>query len=183
MDERALVVAAQKGDGEAFAELVCLHQARLRALVALSIPSRDEVHDLVQEAFIDAWKGLAGFDTGREFGPWLRTICRNRLRQFLRDRLPRRRRELALVDEALLACPAEADEPAADDRLAALRACLDGIADEHRRILELRFAGEQAVQDIAEALGKSPNGVSMIILRLKASLLRCIERRLGGLPA
>lgn len=179
MDERALVVAAQKGDGEAFAGLVRLHQARLRALVALSIPGRDEAHDLVQEAFIDAWKGLAGFDTGREFGPWLRTLCRNRLRQFLRDRLPRRRRELALVDEALLACPAAAEDDG-EARLGALRTCLDALPAEHRRVLALRFVEELAVQDIASALERSPNAVSMVILRLKAALARCIGQRLGA---
>lgn len=181
MDERALVVAAQGGDGEAFAELVVLHQARLRALVALSLPGRDEAHDLVQEAFIDAWKGLGSFDPTREFGPWLRTICRNRLRQFLRDRLPRRRRELALVDEALAAGP-PLEEDEGEARLGALRACLAALPEEHRRVLSLRFVEELAVQDIAAALAKSPNAVSMVILRLKAALARCIAQRLEPTP-
>jgi RNA polymerase sigma-70 factor (ECF subfamily) len=178
MDEADLIGKAQDGDREAFAELVCRHQARLRAIVALTIPGRDDVHDIVQEAFIDAWKGLAGFDRGREFGPWLRTICRNRARQFLRERLPRRRRELALVDEALLAAPLPDDD--GSERLAALRSCLAGLTEEHRRILALRYADEAPVQDIAVQLGKSPNGISMILLRLKAGLLRCIAERLTG---
>src|SRR5690606_34121353 len=92
MDEDRLVRLAKEGDREAFAGLVRLHQERLRGLVALSIPGRDDVHDLVQEAFVDAWKGLDGFDASCPFGPWLRAICRNRVRKFLRDRLPQRRR-------------------------------------------------------------------------------------------
>jgi RNA polymerase sigma-70 factor (ECF subfamily) len=166
------------GDREAFAGLVRLHQARLRALVAMSVPCRDDVHDVVQEAFIDAWRGLPGFAAGREFGPWLRAICRNRVNRFLRDRLPRRRRELALVDAALLEQPPAAEDDATP-RLDALRACLETLDASHRRLLALRYHDDVAVRDIATSVGKSPNGVSMILLRLKAALQRCMAGRMG----
>ena len=171
MDERALITAAIAGDQDAFAGLVRLHQARLRGLVALSLSERDDVLEVVQESFVDAWRALERFDQTREFGPWLRTLCRNRTLKFLRDRLPRRRRELALVDEVLLAAPVL--EPV-DDRLSALRRCLEQLDADHRRLLEQRFAEGVAVQDLAVALGKSPNAVSMILLRLKSVLLRCV---------
>lgn len=171
MDERAFITAAIAGDQDAFAGLVRLHQARLRGLVALSLSERDDVLEVVQESFVDAWRALDRFDQSREFGPWLRTLCRNRTLKFLRDRLPKRRRELALVDELLLAAPVS--EPV-DDRLSALRRCLEQLDAEHRRLLEQRFADGTAVQDLALALGKSPNAVSMILLRLKSVLMRCV---------
>ncbi len=171
MDERDLITAAVAGDQEAFAGLVGLHQARLRGLVALSLSERDDVLEVVQESFVDAWRALDRFDQTREFGPWLRTLCRNRTLKFLRDRLPKRRRELALVDELMLAAPVS--EPV-DDRLAVLRRCLEQLDGDHRRLLEQRFAEGAAVQDLAVALGKSPNAVSMILLRLKGVLMRCV---------
>lgn len=171
MDEHELIRAAVAGDEEAFAGLVRLHQARLRGLVALSLSERDDVLEVVQESFVDAWRALDRFDQTREFGPWLRTICRNRTLKFLRDRLPRRRRELALVDEALIAAPLS---ELADDRLVALRRCLERLDAEHRRLLEQRFADGIPVQELALALGKSPNAVSMILLRLKDALQRCV---------
>jgi RNA polymerase sigma-70 factor (ECF subfamily) len=179
VSEAELVQAAIAGDREAFAGLVRLHQARLRALVALILPSRDDVHDVVQEAFIDAWRGLPGFAAGNDFGPWLRAICRNRAAKFLRDRLARRRRELALVDAALIdEVPAE--DELAERRLAALRACLDTLDEAQRRLLALRYHDEVAVQEIATTLGKSPNGVSMALIRLKAALMKCVAGRLGA---
>jgi RNA polymerase sigma-70 factor, ECF subfamily len=181
MDEAAWVRQAMAGDREAFTALVRLHQARLRALVSLSIPGRDDVHDVVQEAFIDAWRGLPRFDAEREFGPWLRTVCRNRVARFLRDRLPQRRRELALVDAALIASPSEPDDAAAEQRLDALRHCLESLDEAHRRLLAMRYLDAVAVQDIATALGKSPNGVSMMLIRLKAALMRCIAGRPGAI--
>ena len=57
VDERMLISAAKGGDREAFSGLVRLHQARLRALVALSLSERDDVLDVVQESFVDAWRG------------------------------------------------------------------------------------------------------------------------------
>jgi RNA polymerase sigma-70 factor (ECF subfamily) len=180
MDEGALVQQAIAGDREAFAGLVRLHQARLRAFTALSIAERADVHDIVQEAFIDAWRGLPGFDATRPFGPWLRTICRNRSAKFLRDRLPHRRRELALVDAALLEGPVPTEEAQCDQRLTALRACLETLDDAHRQLLRRRYHDEVAVQDIAAALGKSPNGVSMMLLRLKSVLMKCVDGRMVG---
>lgn len=176
MDERAAILAARSGDRDAFGWLVDRHQLQLRALVALSIADRDDRLDVVQEAFVDAWRGLAGFDPWREFGPWLRTVCRNRVRQFLRQRIPRRRRELAVVDAALLAAP-PADDGAADERIATLRRCVEALAPEQRSLLQRRYVDGEPVQRIAGTVNKSPNAVSMILLRLKEAVLRCMDRR------
>ncbi len=177
MEEAELVRQARSGDRDAFGGLVRLHQARLRGLAALSIAGREDVHDVVQESFVDAWRGLPGFYDEGEFGPWLRTICRNRVRKFLRDRLPRRRRELALVDEALIAAP----DPLEDDRrLPALRACLERLPATQRQLLTQRYHDDQPVQDIAAALGRSPNAVSMLLLRLRTALLACMAERIDG---
>jgi RNA polymerase sigma-70 factor (ECF subfamily) len=174
-DER-LIQAAVAGDREAFGQLVRRHQARLRAQVALAVADRDDVLDIVQESFVDAWRGLDRFDTTREFGPWLRTICRNRVLKHLRDRLPKRRRELALVDEALIAC---VPEEASGDLLATLRRCLATLDASHRQLLERRYHDGVAVQELAGELGKTPNAVSMILIRLKTALQRCM----AGAPA
>ena len=173
MDEPDLVIAAKGGDREAFAELVRMHQARLRAMAALTVVDRHDVLDIVQESFFDAWRGLSGFEQDRDFGPWLRTICRNRVLKHLRDRLPRRRRELALVDEALLEVPPD-DEGAGEDHLAILRRCLAAIDPAHRRLLEQRYHDGTAVAELAAGLGKSPNALSMMLIRLKAALQRCV---------
>ncbi len=91
MDEAAWVRQAKAGDREAFSALVRTAENPPPRWVSLSAsPGRDDVHDVVQEAFIDAWRGLPRFDAEREFGPWLRAVCRNRVARFLRDRLPQR---------------------------------------------------------------------------------------------
>lgn len=179
MDEPKAVQLAQVGDRQAFAWLVCAYQDQLRALVAMAVANHDDILDVVQESFIDAWRGLPGFDTGREFGPWLRTVCRNRIRQFLRQRIPRRRRELAVIDAALLVAPTTED-PAPDERVAALRVCISALEPAQRVLIERRYIEDVPVQRLAADLGKSPNAVSMLLLRLKEALMRCMDRQPPG---
>lgn len=182
MNERAYLEAAADGDREAFCELVRLHQARLRALAALSLHDRDDVLDVVQESFVDAWRNLHGYDHTRPFGPWLRTICRNRILKCLRDRVQHRRRELALVDQALATFSPldELSDDILDKRLENLHRCLDLLDDRHRLLLQQRYGDDLTVNQLAQQLGKSPNAVSMILLRLKSTLQRCLA---GALPS
>lgn len=185
MDEQQLIAAAMTGDREAFAGLVRLHQRSLRALAALAMLPPDDVNDVVQEAFIDAYRHLDRFDPKREFGPWLRTICRNRIQRFLRDRKTRRRHELALIDDALAPDPGGEDADAALGRIAALRRCLAKLEERHRTVVAMRFHDGLAVKDIAERLGRSANSISVLLFQLKSALQRCVaqgERASGETP-
>ncbi len=175
MDERTYLAAAAQGDRDAFSELVRLHQSRLRGMVALSVRDRDDVLDIVQESFVDAWRGLEHFDSTREFGPWLRTICRNRLAKYMRDHVAKRSHAVALVDAALQQERFTATTDEVDDkRLFDLRRCLEQLDHDHRELVRQRYADGVAVTDLAQQLGKSPNAVSMILLRIKAILQRCV---------
>jgi RNA polymerase sigma-70 factor, ECF subfamily len=175
LDERALVARARAGDEEAFAGLVRLHQARLRAMLARYLIAADDVYDLVQEAFIDAYRSLGSFDPEREFGPWLRTICRNRMISFLRQR--RRARPLSLVDEAIAERAADPAAEARADELSALRGCLQGLQAEHRALVDLRYVQSVPVKDISQRYGKSETSVSMMLLRIREALLKCLRRQ------
>lgn len=173
-EEPGLVRAAQQGDAEAFTELVRRHQAALRALAAMAMLGPDDVADVVQEAFIAAYRHLADVDPDRPLGPWLRTICRNQVRNFIRDRMARHRRERPGQADAAIVDP-DSDVPEdAERRLAALRACLARLDERKRQMLTRRFLDGAAVKDIAASLGISANNVSVQISQVKTVLLRCM---------
>jgi RNA polymerase sigma-70 factor (ECF subfamily) len=181
MGDAALIRRARGGDREAFGELVLRHRSSLHAIVARQLGSAADIDEVVQEAFVTAWRNLAGFDPAREFGPWLRTVCRNRLSNFLRDRSARRNRALGSVDEALLA--ATPDEAPVDDgapRVAALKHCLGGLQPDARSLLRERYWSGRAVKDLAVASGRSEAGLAMALMRLRQTLQACVERRLAG---
>ncbi|HMA23243.1 MAG TPA: sigma factor, partial [Gemmatimonadaceae bacterium] len=55
-DERALVIAAQRGSGDAFATLVRNHQRRAYAVCRAIVLTHEDAEDAVQEGFLHAFK-------------------------------------------------------------------------------------------------------------------------------
>jgi RNA polymerase sigma-70 factor (ECF subfamily) len=180
MEERDLIRKAQEGDRGAFGQLVALYQARLRAFVARYVSRPDEVFDIVQDGFIDAMEHLDRFDPAKEFGPWLRAICRNRMLNHFRSNKVRQNAAAALVDAALQETwgGMEDDLEEGVERVAALRQCVDKLEKSHRELLELRYRREVPLNELAKKLGRSAAALSMSLFRLRAILEKCMERGL-----
>jgi hypothetical protein len=69
--EAALVRAAQRGSGEAFAELFRRHWPRAHRAAWLVVHDATAAEDVAQEAFLAAVRALDRFDRRRPFGPRL----------------------------------------------------------------------------------------------------------------
>ena len=180
MEERDLIRKAREGDRDAFGSLVALYQARLRAFVARYVSRPDEVFDIVQDGFIDAMEHLDRFDPSKDFGPWLRAICRNRMLNHFRSAKVRQNAAAALVDEALQENWGAMEDNLEDgaERVAALRRCVDKLEKSHRELIEMRYRREVPLNDLARRLGRSAAALSMSLFRLRAALEKCMERRL-----
>jgi len=180
MDERELVLRAKRGDREAFDGLVRLYQARLRAYVARYVPGPEDVFDIVQDAFIDALEHLDRFDPSREFGPWIRAICRNRTLNHFRSCRAGRSAAAALVDRALEETrgPMEDDLEAAGRKLRALQHCVGRLEASQRELIDLRYRREVPLADLARRMGRSAAALAMALLRIRAALQKCMERGL-----
>ena len=72
-----LVRRARTGDAAAFRLLVERHQAAARARAARWCAHPDDVDDVVQEAFLQAFAGLVRLRDPDRFGAWLADIVRN----------------------------------------------------------------------------------------------------------
>src|SRR5437879_13544161 len=66
-EERALVIAAQHGESEAFAQLVRQHQRRAYAVCRAIVLTHEDADDAVQEGFLHAFKALDRFLTDSVF--------------------------------------------------------------------------------------------------------------------
>ena len=88
--EPALVRAAQRGSGEAFAELFRRHWPRAHRAAWLVVHDAGRREDVAQEAFLAAVRALDRFDRRRPFGPWLHRIVVNRAIDYARARELRR---------------------------------------------------------------------------------------------
>lgn len=88
--DRQLVKRVQKGDKRAFDLLVLKYQHKIMGLVARYIRDHSEVQDVVQEAFIKAYRALPKFRGESAFYTWLYRIAINTAKNYLvaRNRRP-----------------------------------------------------------------------------------------------
>ena len=108
--ERALVLAAQAGDAEAFAGLERLHQRRAYAVARAIVLAHEDAEDAVQEGFLHAYRALERFRPEQAFGAWLHRIVANAALDIARRRKVRDADELPETIASPFRDPAEAGE-------------------------------------------------------------------------
>lgn len=149
-----LVSAARAGDRAAFGQLVRRHGPRLLAL-ARQVLGPDGAEDAVQEAMIDAYRGLSGFAGRAAVGTWLYRITLNRCLAERRKRRPEpvpepldllRRWEDSdySLDPAVVA--------ARRARAETLHSVLDRLPESYRTALLLHDGQGLSAAEMAEAL-------------------------------
>ena len=167
------------GDTQAFAELIVLYESDVWRIAATLVRDWEATESLVQQAFIDAYTHLHQYQLGTDFGAWIRTVTRNRLRKELRT-LSRAEQRLAVYREQL-AERLRSEEPAQDDSeayLAALRSCRDELPEEEAAILQLRYEQGLSFEAIATQRGTTGAAIQRAISRIRFRLRACIEGQL-----
>ena len=180
---RELIEKAQNGNLDALAELIGRHEHPVRLYAAKVALRPDLAEDVAQKAFLVALDHLASFDRSGDFLLWMRGIVRNVARQeweklALRSKVERD--GLAELVERLAASQEPSDAAQDQDRLRALRGCMDGLPERQKQIVKLRYSMELGCKDIAQSIGSSSDAVKMTLSRIRESLRRCIQTRLAG---
>lgn len=84
--DQQLVERVQKGDKRAFDLLVLKYQHKMISVVGRYIHDSHEVYDVVQEAFIKAYRALGNFRGDSQFYTWLYRIAINTAKNYLVSR-------------------------------------------------------------------------------------------------
>jgi RNA polymerase sigma-70 factor (ECF subfamily) len=186
---RALVARAREGDAEAFGRLVGLAEPRLRLYLRVrmgpALRARVEPEDALQETWVAAHRGLEGFeDRGPDaFVRWLCGIAENVLRGLADHHGARKRSPAAgtAPASAAWALPAGTTGVAtavarreARDRVAE---AVEGLPDDEREVLALRFFQGLSIDAIASLTTEAPTTVRRRLGRATMAL----GARLGSL--
>jgi RNA polymerase sigma factor (sigma-70 family) len=144
------VALARAGEQDAYALLVARHGA-LAHRTAYLLGAGDDAQDVVQEAFVKAYRALGSFRDGAPFRPWLLRIVANETRNLQRGSRRRRSLELRLAEPDV-----EPDEPeraalAADAR-ARLLAVVGAMSDRDRQVLTCRYFLDLSEEETAQVL-------------------------------
>lgn len=163
-----------------FRALVERYQGRVYGMVAHLVGDRDLARDVVQDAFLDAFRGLASFDSSRPFAPWLLKIAQRSA--FTALRRARSRRETPDADLVADRATVEGHADGVVDREGTRRAAAElvglvGALDpKYRAAVLLRHREGLSLAETAEAL-EIPLGTVKSRLHEAYRILRA---RLGG---
>ena len=137
--DQQLVERVQKGDRRAFDVLVLKYQHRIYSLVSRFIRDSDEIQDVVQEAFIKAYRALPAFRGDSAFYTWLYRIAINTAKNYLVSRSRR---------------PPGADVEIEDAEFMEGADALRDVADPESQMMteQLRVAIDRAISALPEDL-------------------------------
>lgn len=150
-----LVERGARGDEHALDLLVRRHRAAAYRVAVSILRDGDAAQDVVQDAFIKAFRALGGFRGDSSFGTWLLTITANEARGALRRAL--RRKETSMEVVAVLASEATAPDQATIVTLEARRArdMLGRLPEKQRLAVTLRIEEGLSFREIGDIIGSS----------------------------
>lgn len=174
-----LIQLVLSGATQEFAGLIRLYESDVWRIAATLMRDWETTENLVQQAFIDAYNHLHQYQLGTDFGAWIRTLTRNRLRKEFRT-LSRAERRLAVYREQLTERlrSEQASHDDSDLYLAALKSCREQLPNDEGVLLRLRYERGLSFEAIADRRGTTSAAVQRAISRIRFRLRACIEGKL-----
>lgn len=150
-----LVDRARKGDHSAFAQLFQQNQQKFSAYIRAQIRyDANMAEDIVQDAFILAWRKLDNLKDNERFFSWMISICRNVAYDYLREK--------KRTEELLDCFNMNIDDHGTDiEYLGDLERMLLKLNDDEREITVLKAVLELSFDEISEQLGLSVSAAKM----------------------
>ncbi|RJR20933.1 MAG: sigma-70 family RNA polymerase sigma factor [Nitrospiraceae bacterium] len=185
------VLRCQKGDVDAFEQIVVRHQKKMFNISLRMTGDYNEAAEVVQDAFVSAYKNIKGFRGNSSFSTWLCTIVINLSRNRLKQIKARARREPYSINDPVTANDGEMDPPSNDvpvpDRLEShqmqqrVQECIKSLDDEFRDVVVLRDIQGFSYNQICDMLMLAEGTVKSRLHRARESLRSCLKRQLGEL--
>ena len=193
--DETLAARAAAGDEAAFEEIVTRYQARVFRLAWRLTGSEDDAADALQEAFLQVYRGLAGFSGESRFGTWLYRVATNAA---LMLRRARSRRPAESLEAYLprfdaagvhVGTAAELQVAARADQMLDLqvlaqkaRAGIERLPDLYREAFVLRDLEEMPTEEVALILGLEPAAVRQRVHRARLMLRGFLSDLAGVKP-
>lgn len=175
--DRDIYKAAIRGDRDAFELIIRASSRNLFAIAYGVLQDRAEAEDVVQDAFVKAWKSRWRVRDPEKFPAWLATIARHRARD-----VARMRRNVSLGDEFGDARdPATEVEYDRDDVHDQVQAALAALPETHRIALTLRYFDSLDYFTIQQTLGLTNGALRGILGRALQTMRKRLQPSLAAL--
>lgn len=147
--ELLCVLAAQKGDHEAFHNLVDRYDRRLVYFVRRFERDVDKALDIVQEVWLTVSRKIAMLESPESFRVWLYRIAHAKVVTSIR-----REMRANALNRTLQSCVSkpDANQQSTLEIAQLVHLALDRISVDHREVLTLRFLESLTIEEIADVL-------------------------------
>jgi RNA polymerase sigma-70 factor (ECF subfamily) len=182
--DEELVARATAGDLESFNQLVTRWERPIYALAYRTLGREEDARDVVQEAFLRAYRGLRGFKGEAKFSSWLYRITLNLCRDWIRRerrapvvQVPEGTDPVELADQR--ASPAESVEDlvARREMSRAVARAMQDLSDDQRMAIVLKEYHGLTFQEIADMLNCPLSTVKTRLYQGLSMLRRRLERQ------
>lgn len=167
-----IVIRVQKGDSSAFGILMDRYQNKLLRYGRKFLSRKEDIEDMVQNVFINAYQNIQSFDTSLKWSSWIYRIAHNTFVNALRKN---KTSFLSIDFDTLLSHPVYDDPDTKEREQKEVRILLDQgldhIPSKYREVLILHYFEELPYKDIAEIL-KVPIGTIGIRIKRGKEMLK-----------
>lgn len=183
--DKALVVAAKNGDGQAFDILVRRYRSKMLRVAQRFTRNEADAEDIVQQSFQKAFVHLQQFEGHSTFSTWLTRIAINQALMLLRKRVSIA--EIPLVEQAnaengatlSLDFPDSRVNPedscARQEQKEILSAALNKLSPGTREAIQLREIEELSTKEAARVMGISTLAVKARVFHGRKKIAKSIQ--------
>jgi RNA polymerase sigma factor (sigma-70 family) len=166
-----IIERCRGGDREAHYQLYKLYSRSMYNIAYRIVNDRDEADDVLQEAFISAFRSLDHYRGDASFGSWIKRIVINKAINVLKNRKTER-----FPDDEKFDVPEESWEPQeAPYTVHQIRKAMEALPDGYRSVLSLYLLEGYDHAEIAEILGISESTSKSQFNRSKKKLREILE--------
>lgn len=192
-EDYEVVSLCKKGDVDAFEILVIKHQKRMFNIAYRMIGNYEEACEVVQDAFLSAYRSIKNFKGKAKVSTWLCTIVINLARNRVKQLKARRYREGLSIDNPVLTNDSEigvepaSSGPSALERLEEkdiqlkVQECIEVLDEEFREVLILRDIQGFSYDEISDMLDIPQGTVKSRLFRAREAIKNCLKRVIGVL--
>ena len=182
LEDDKLVLAAVKGDHNAFKSIMEKYQKPLYFHVLKMVKNHEQVEDLVQEAFMKAFNNLHSYNTSYAFSTWLYRITTNHTIDYLR----KRKLETTSIHNPYKTSDGEVEIQLPDthetdrniikrERREIIHSAIKNLPDKYREVIVMRHLEELSYQEISEHLDLPLGTVKAHIFRAREMLYKALK--------
>ncbi len=172
-NDTQLIERILDGDNAGYAVLVDRYKDLAFTIAYRILGKREDAEEVVQDAFVKAFRNLSSFRQKAKFSTWLyRIIYNTAISRHRQKRLHWQSLEEVKVPENAIEIQAEEEE----DRYKMLESAMRQMPEEDRILLTLYYVDESSVEDLHSILGLSKANVKIKLFRARKRLQELIEK-------